>query len=213
MKQKSFLNRILQNTQKPEGFFGRMILRGMNKGHAPLAEWGMSCMKWQHDWNVLDIGCGGGANLAEILKRCPDGKVYGIDLSPESVAFARKKNKKHLNTRCFVEQGSADQLPYADQTFDAVTAIETVYFWGNLNQAFIEVARILKENGHFLICCEMSNPENTVWSNRIEGMIIHSGDKLKSILTDTGFTNIAIYHHSKEILCVIAQKDDKTDKS
>lgn len=44
MKQKSFLNMILQNTQKPEGFFGRMILRGMNKGHASLAEWGMSHM-------------------------------------------------------------------------------------------------------------------------------------------------------------------------
>lgn len=212
MKQKSFLNRILQNTQKPEGFFGRMILRGMNKGHASLAEWGMSHMEWQNDWNVLDIGCGGGANLAEILKRCPDGKAYGIDLSPESVAFARKKNKKHLNTRCFVEQGSADRLPYADQTFDTVTAIETVYFWGDLTHAFTEVSRVLKENGYFLICCEMSNPENTVWSSRIEGMVVRSADNLKSILIDTGFTHIAIYHHSKEVICVIAQKESKTGK-
>ena len=42
MFKQSFINKILQNTRKPEGFWGRIILRGMNKGHAPLAKWGMS---------------------------------------------------------------------------------------------------------------------------------------------------------------------------
>ena len=71
MEKRGFINKILQNTQKPEGFFGRMILRGMNKGHASLARWGMSYLEWQQNWNVLDVGCGGGANLAELLERCP----------------------------------------------------------------------------------------------------------------------------------------------
>jgi SAM-dependent methyltransferase len=105
MKRKSLINRILQNVRKPEGFFGRMILWGMNQGHASLAHWGMSCMEWHQGWNVLDIGCGGGANLAQILKYCPQGKAFGIDISPESVAFARKRNRRQLGTRCFVEQG------------------------------------------------------------------------------------------------------------
>lgn len=70
-----------------------MILWGMNTGHASLAQWGMSCLQWQPEWSVLDIGCGGGANLLQILQRCPQGKAYGIDISPESVTFARKKIK------------------------------------------------------------------------------------------------------------------------
>ena len=105
MNKRGFVSRILQNFRKPEGFFGRMILWGMNTGHASLAQWGMSCLQWQPEWSVLDIGCGGGANLLQILQRCPQGKAYGIDISSESVTFARKKNKKYLGTRCFIEQG------------------------------------------------------------------------------------------------------------
>ena len=106
MNKRGFVSRILQNFRKPEGFFGRMILWGMNTGHASLAQWGMSCLQWQPEWSVLDIGCGGGANLLQILQRCPQGKAYGIDISPESVTFARKKNKKYLGTRCFIEQST-----------------------------------------------------------------------------------------------------------
>ena len=79
MKNKSLFKKILQNTQKPQGFLGKMMLFGMNRGHARLAEWGMSHLEWQTNWVVLDIGCGGGANIAEILRRCPDGIVYGLD--------------------------------------------------------------------------------------------------------------------------------------
>lgn len=41
---------------------------------------------------VLDIGCGGGANLAQFLKLCPQGSVCGIDFSAESVATSLRKN-------------------------------------------------------------------------------------------------------------------------
>lgn len=210
MKKTSFINTILQNTRKPEGFFGRLILRGMNSGHASLARWGMSHLNWQPDWNVLDIGCGGGANLAQILKRCPAGKAYGIDLSPESVNFAKKKNKKHLDTRCFIEQGNSDALPYKNQMFDAVSAFETIYFWEDLHRSFLEVSRVLKEGGFFLVCCEMSDPSNDIWTSRIRGMVVHPADELKEVLAHTGFTDITIHRGKKEELCIVAQK--QTDK-
>ena len=46
MKNKSLFKKILQNTQKPQGFLGKMMLFGMNRGHARLAEWGMSHLEW-----------------------------------------------------------------------------------------------------------------------------------------------------------------------
>ena len=102
MKKKNIINSILQNTRMPEGFFGRIILRGMNKGHASLSRWGLSQIEWKSDWTILDIGCGGGANLKRMADFCPQGKIYGIDISSESVKFARKEIKKLLNTRCFI---------------------------------------------------------------------------------------------------------------
>ena len=86
MKKENFLNKVLQNTSCPQGFWGRMILRGMNRFHASLANRGMKQVEWQPEWNVLDIGCGGGANLKRLLNLCPKGNIYGIDLSEESVS-------------------------------------------------------------------------------------------------------------------------------
>ena len=45
---------------------------------------------------VLDVGCGGGANFAVLLKRSPKGKADGLDHSTESVAASQKKNEKDL---------------------------------------------------------------------------------------------------------------------
>lgn len=178
----------------------------MNKQHTLLSEWGMSHMVWNKEWNVLDIGCGGGANLTQLMHRCPQGKAYGIDISPESVLFAQKKNKKYLSTRCFIEQGTVDTLPYTDEMFDVVTAFETVYFWNDLPKAFTEVTRVLKRNGHFLICCELNNPSVKTWTNLIDGMIIRSCDELKSILLQSGFISIASYKHEKGPLCIVARR-------
>ena len=53
MGKKNFLNKVLQNTSCPQGFWGRMILRGMNCFHASLANRGMMQLEWQPEWNVL----------------------------------------------------------------------------------------------------------------------------------------------------------------
>lgn len=203
---KSLLDSILQNTAHPEGFWGRMILRGMNRFHASLAAWAMHLVEWQPQWTVLDIGCGGGANIARLLDLCPEGTVHGIDISEESVAFARKRNKRWLEKRCFIGQGDVLQLPYKEAQFDAVTAFETIYFWQNLPVAFAEVKRVLRPGGMFLICCEASNPGNDIWTSRIAHMTVYSPEELKRLLADAGFTGISLYRKEKEIICILAHK-------
>lgn len=91
---KSIINRLLQHTQNPNGFWGRMMLRGMNRGHAPLATWGMSHITWHTGWLVLDIGCGGGANIAEMLHRCPEGKVYSRHIARKQNLLTKKKPER-----------------------------------------------------------------------------------------------------------------------
>ena len=103
------------------------MLWAMNWGHASLAKWGRSHVSPEPDARVLDIGCGGGANLAQFLKLCPQGSVCGIDFSAESVATSLRKNAGAVAAgRCEVRQGDVSRLPYADASFDLVTAFETV---------------------------------------------------------------------------------------
>ena len=67
------LRTFFQNARKPGGLSGRIMLWAMNWGHASLAKWGRSHVSPEPDARVLDIGCGGGANLAQFLKLCPQG--------------------------------------------------------------------------------------------------------------------------------------------
>ena len=58
-----------QNTCKPEGLGGKLMTQLMNGGHhAKLAEWGFSFLTVPANANILDAGCGGGANLAPIAR-------------------------------------------------------------------------------------------------------------------------------------------------
>lgn len=203
---KNILNQIFQNAREPKGFLGRIILAGMNKGNTSRTLWGLSKLKWEKDWHVLDIGCGGGATVSRILKLSPDGKVFGIDISIESIKFASRKNKKELGKRCYIEQGNANKLPYEKEKFNVVTAFSTIYFWDNLNRSFSDIYQILKQNGYFLICCEISDPNDTTWTSRINGMKTYSSDQLKDYLQECGFINVEIYKQNKENICVVAQK-------
>ena len=145
---KNIFKDFFSQCARPEGFLGRCMSRFMIFGHAPLTNWGLGHVAFHDGMTMLDIGCGGGAALRRLLKRSPDGKVYGIDISAESVAKARNVNKLVLGSQMFVEQGSADSLPWENQKFDVVTAVETVYFWPNLTKCFQEVKRVLK----WLVC-------------------------------------------------------------
>ena len=126
---KSIFKDFFSQCARPEGFLGRVMLRFMNFGHAPLTNWGLGFVAFHDGMTMADIGCGGGATLKRLLKRSSGSKVYGIDISEESVIKAKKVNKQLLGSWVFVEQGSADRLPWGNQTFDVVTAVETVYFW------------------------------------------------------------------------------------
>lgn len=210
MARDSFFNRLLQHTRFPDGFWGRFMLRGMNCGHAPLHRWGLSFLPWRPDWHVLDVGCGGGAVLKRILEHCPEGMAFGVDLSPESVAFARRCNRRELGLRCFVEEGSVEHLPFGSACFDAVTAFETVYFWKNLPQAFAEVARILRPGGYFLVVCEAGDPDDPrwkKWTRRIDEMTIHSDETLLRHLSAAGFGDSVVHRHPQGPVCLVARRN------
>jgi len=186
------LKTMFTNCACPKGFLGRCMLRFMNFGHAPLTHWGLDHVDFSDGMVMLDIGCGGGATLKRLLKRSPEGMVYGIDISEESVVKAKNVNKQLLNKQVFVRQGSADSLPWKDQKFDVVTAVETVYFWPNLPQCFQEVKRVLKPGGQFAIMLEVIEGDS-IWTNVVEGMTVYSPEMLKDMLEQAGFGDVKVF--------------------
>ena len=143
------------------------------------------------NWNFRDIGCGGGANLKRLLNVCAKGNIYCIDMSEDCVSFAQKYNAKHLDKRCFIQQGNDCSLPYEDGFFNAITAFETVYFWSPVNIALSEVARVLRDGGCFLISLEASDTElGKMWTERIDGVVVYTPAELEERLHVVGFSSI-----------------------
>ena len=98
---------------------------------------------------VLDIGCGGGH--ASFAMAPHAGKVIAYDLAEEMLSVvagaARERGLHNLE----VQQGSADQLPFADASFDLVCTRYSAHHWKNLPQALAEMARVLKPGGKCIV--------------------------------------------------------------
>ena len=54
--------KFVNQTRKPEGFLGKMMVNGMNGGHAKLADWGMTHLDVTDPVRIAELGCGGGRN-------------------------------------------------------------------------------------------------------------------------------------------------------
>lgn len=190
------LRKIFGNTRKPEGFFGKLMVSGMNGGsHAALAKWGLGHISLAGSETALDCGCGGGANIARLLALLPDGHVTGLDYSEVSVAKSQSVNAAAIRAgRCAVAQGNVAALPFQDGQFDLATAFETVYFWPGIESCFAEVCRVLKKGGTFLIANESDgkNEKSLKWAEIIDGMKVYTGAELRAALSAAGFSDVTL---------------------
>ena len=177
----------------------------MNYTHAPLTNWGLKLVNVQDGWTMLDVGCGGGFTIRRLLKRSIDAQVYGIDISEESVTKARQVNAEVLDKQVYVTQGSAEQLPYNDEMFDLVTAVETVYFWPNLPDCLQEVRRVLKPGGKFAIMVEVVDSDSK-WTSIVDGMTAYTPEQLKTLLDDAGFIQTEIHRKKPTYATIMGVK-------
>ena len=204
-----FKNYVNQ-TRKPEGFLGKMMLGGMNAGHAKLADWGFTHLPAIHPDSAVDLGCGGGRNAGELLKMFPKAHVTAVDYSELSVEKAKDYNKAMISAgRCKVLQGDVSDLPLPAESFDLATAFETVYFWPGLKKSFAQVAKVLRPDGFFLICNESdgTDPTSLKFEKIIDGMKNHTAEEIEAALRAAGFSEVTSDHHpSKPWITVLARK-------
>ena len=106
---------FFENTRKPVGLGGKLMVAMMNLGHTPVATWGLEFLHLSPDAKVLDCGCGGGANMKRLLKKCPQGIVKGIDYSPVSVERAAAAGFQKNRRKIFHKVMGAGLLVFTNQ--------------------------------------------------------------------------------------------------
>jgi len=146
---------------------------------------------------ILDIGCGGGKTVNTLAKVAPGGKIYGIDYSEGCVAVASKINKKLIDAgRVEILHASVESLPFPDDSFALVTAVEAYYFWPGLVNDLKEIRRVLKPGGSVILINEMYRDErfekrNSNWA-RIGDFTYHLPEEFRVFLGDAGYSSIQI---------------------
>lgn len=93
---------------------------------------------------ILDLGCGTGYGSKILFER--GNEVYGIDISKEAINYAKRKYQgpKYICS-------PAENLPFPDEFFDAITAFEVIEHIKNYEQALNEIYRVLKRGGDFFL--------------------------------------------------------------
>lgn len=181
---------MMKQGGKPSGLLGKIIGSMMNRNHKSMYAWGLEKADLTGISTALDIGCGGGKAIQLLAASITQGKIHGIDHSPEMAQLASRVNAAAVSEgRVEIHHGSVSSLPFDDDYLDLVTIFETIQFWPSLDTDLKEIHRALKPGGTLLIANRYPDLEgkDAAWKDVLQ---VHSADKYHKLLTQAGFENI-----------------------
>ena len=98
---------------------------------------------------VLEVGSGRGGGSAYISKYLNVSEMIGVDISPTAVELCNKIY--NINNLTF-KLGDSENLPFDDNTFDAIVNVESSHCYASMSNFLKEAKRVLKPEGYFLFC-------------------------------------------------------------
>lgn len=143
-------------------------------------------------WGALvEVGCGAGANLAQIMKVNQGKQLGGVDINPDAIAFAKTQFQ-----HAFLNVNSADDIMLSDQATDIILSDMCMIYISPflIKRHLDEFKRVARS---YLVLCELHSP--SLWERLVvkwkEGYNIFNWPKL---LEENGFYDIQTYKIPKE---------------
>lgn len=136
----------------PHGEAGAELGQSMNLRNLTQILSAYAAARITHGNRILDIGCGNGGLLGYILSQADNLHYTGLEISPLMVEQAQAFNAPFIAARkaeYLLYNGT--QLPFEDNTFDAVVSVNTVYFWHDAPEMLAEICRVLKPAGRLAL--------------------------------------------------------------
>jgi len=96
---------------------------------------------------VLEVSCGHGGGASWITRTMLPASYTGLDLNPTGIRFCQQR---HHTPGLTFKQGDAQNLPFPDQSLDAVINVEASHCYPDFPGFLAEVSRVLRPGGHFL---------------------------------------------------------------
>lgn len=192
---------LIKQSRKPSGLVGRLITNIWSSYFKEPSLWAIKQTTIPNNSRILEIGYGGGSTIKNLLELDKNLDIHGIDISEESYHTARRIHSYAIENRSVkLRIGNVANLPYQNNDFDLVFAIQTHIFWEDLKQSFQEIYRV------------MSNPSTLIIASEKEKIKYHMTDygtshELKQLLASIGFSKIEEKQNYKWVVYVVTKSD------
>ena len=203
---------IARQSSHPRGILGFIIAKIMAKETIGENNFALNLLNLGPDDRFLDVGTGHGAALQAAALKIITGLVVGLDPSRTMTRLAKRR------VRGLVQKGIAqvhlanvDDIPFADQSFNKILSVHTIYFWDDLTRPFAEIFRVAECGATFVLCFHTS--ENLRFAENFTESVYHirTKDDVLTAIEAAGFVLAEVLDggsdkYQKDMVFAIAKK-------
>jgi cyclopropane fatty-acyl-phospholipid synthase-like methyltransferase len=177
-----------------------------------MGDFGQFC----RDDRVLDAGCGFGDQDIYWAMQYRPRSITGVNISEIQVDYARRKIKElDLDDQITIHLASATDLPFPNESFDKVVALESAQHFGTREDFFREAYRVLRPGGHIYMADIIPMPATVISNLAVKVMSLnkdnlYARDTYEQILRNAGFARTAVTSIRDSVLIPFKRYMDQT---
>lgn len=210
-----FSRLLARQLRQPSSVIGPLLLAPLwNRRNHALNDSAAALLSVQADDVVLEVGCGGGYLLGQLLARITRGTVAGIDASASMVAhcrarYLRQRRSGRLDVRC----ASVGAIPFETNHFDKVVSVNSLFYWPSVEQGVAECGRVTRIGGALvLVFTSRRSLEGHGFARH--GLALHDGLEVGRMVEHAGFTAVHVderHDRHRSYWCVTGRKADSPE--
>lgn len=175
---------LIKQSQKPSGLIGRVITKIWSFYFKKLSLWAIKQTTISDNYRILEIGYGGGSTIKNLLALNKNLEIHGIDIFKESYRTAQRVHSDSIRKGSVqLKIGNVENMPYQNNYFDRIFAIQTHIFWKDIKKSFQEVYRVMSSNSTLIIASEKEKIHYHMTDYR-------TSHEFSQLLTSIGFSKI-----------------------
>lgn len=188
---------LIKQSQKPSGLIGRVITKIWSFYFKKLSLWVIKQTTISDNYRILEIGYGGGSTIKNLLALNKNLEIHGIDISKESYRTAQRVHSDSIRKGSVqLKIGNVENMPYQNNYFDRIFAIQTHIFWKDIKKSFQEVYRVMSSNSTLIIASEKEKIHYHMTDYR-------TSHEFSQLLTSIGFSKIEEKQNRNWILYIV----------
>ncbi|HKP87434.1 MAG TPA: ubiquinone/menaquinone biosynthesis methyltransferase [Blastocatellia bacterium] len=158
-KKQRYVNRLFETIASRYDFFTAFMSYGMDRGWKRTL---IEMLDLTGKELALDIACGTGDITFAVARRLTSGRATGLDITQAMLDIAERKRQEGRVANASFHRGDILRMPFADETFDCVTAGYALRNVPDVAAALREIKRVLKPGGRF-VSLDFAHPRNKLY--------------------------------------------------